>query len=462
MKSTQADTIPASGVRTCLAAVARRVEEGFFLTFVTLSLIIPSPITGPFGWLPIVRIPGIEQAPVAVGPLILLPGLALTAWAAARAFEHPSHPWHWGKPGITRPLAALSLLMLLSLEPTLTRRTSLVLLVLGLLWWFYLYVINESPDLTTPLTLVILLQSGIALGQFAVQGDLGLQALGEPLLDVQQSGTCVLFARGQRWLRAYGLSGHPNLLGALLSVLLLLVVDDIVEARGWARVWFTLIASAGLLGLLVTFSRNAWLAFCLGLAAWLLRQGICRRRRQNGDEQRPLFSVADILRRHAHLAAPVALALLFLLFHLDLVGSRFLHLETPIEARSVAERTTDASLALRLIAKHPWRGVGVNNYLVAVRAIEADSRTVHNILLLVAAELGLPGAALWVWLTLEGLARPLTPGWAAWIALLITGVFDIALFPTTSWYAAGMFGLLAAHTSAAQRTAGESQAVDRA
>jgi hypothetical protein len=102
--------------------------------------------------------------------------------------------------------------------------------------------------------------------------------------------------------------------------------------------------------------------------------------------------------------------------------------------------------------------VGVNSYLVAVRAIEADSRTVHNVMLLVAAELGLPGAALWAWLTLEGLARPLTPGWAPWFAMLVTGVFDIALFPTTSWYAAGIFGLVAAQASAALTTTGEPRA----
>jgi hypothetical protein len=94
----------------------------------------------------------------------------------------------------------------------------------------------------------------------------------------------------------------------------------------------------------------------------------------------------------------------------------------------------------------------VQNYLPAVRAIEPDSRAVHNVLLLVGAELGLPGAALWLWLAVSGLSRPLAPGWAPWIAMLTVGLFDIALFPTNSWYAAVSFGLLAAHASLPPRT----------
>jgi O-antigen ligase len=140
------------------------------------------------------------------------------------------------------------------------------------------------------------------------------------------------------------------------------------------------------------------------------------------------------------------------LFH-DLVASRFLHLETPIEAHSLEHRQVDSELALQLIAEHPWSGVGVREYLVAVRAIEPNSRTVHNVFLLTAAELGLPGAGLWLWLSLTGLLSPVSAAWAPWITMMISGLFDVVLAPTNSWSAVSLFALLAAHTVYPSRAA---------
>jgi len=446
------------GTRSSKATLANQAKEILFLAFVTLSLTTPSVVRGPFTWLPLIRVPGqmpgllptIQETPLNLGPLALLPGLALVAWALARAVERPALPWSWGRPGISLPLAGMTLLMVIGLKPTINRRTLLTLLALGLMWWGYLFVINERPRLTVPLSLIIVIQSAVAVGQFALQRELGLSWLGEPPLDPQLSGTCVLLARGQRWLRAYGLGGHPNLLGALLSVLLLTIIDDVAGARRWAQVWFTLVGSAGLLGLLTTFSRSAWLAFGLGILFWLVRR---LRIVSRSDEQPGSFRLQQVSqlwrrwRRYTQFIIPMILGLAFLFSFHDLVASRFLRLETPIEARSIEDRQVDANLALQLIEQHPWTGVGVQNYLPAVRAIEPDSRAVHNVILLAAAELGLLGAALWLWLAVSGLTRPLAPGWVPWIAMLTVGLFDIALFPTNSWYAAVLFGLLAAHVS---------------
>lgn len=447
MKSTLLDAGHGPPASARYRAFAMRAKSGLFLAFLTLSLVVPSPVRGPLSWLPIVRIRGIDENPVAVGPLFLLPGLALMAWFVARAIDRRSQPWRWGRAGISVPMVGLTALMSLSLEPALSPRTVLAILTLGLFWWVYLFIVNESPDLTIPLTLVILIQSSVALGQFVYQRDLGLSVLGEPVLDPERSGTCVLFAHGQRWLRAYGLSGHPNLLGALLSTLLLLIIDDIAEARGSAKAWFTLVASVGLLGLLATFSRGAWLGFIVGLLCWLVREAMGDRASLVHLRELVRGRIGRLWRRYAHLAIPVALGGCFLLLHHDLVASRFLHLETPVEARSITDRQVDANLALRLIRQHPWRGVGVNNYLIAVRAVESDSRIVHNTMLLTAAEIGLPGAVLWIWLSLSGLTRLRSPAWPAWIAMLLVGLFDVVLFPTNSWYAATVFGLLAASIS---------------
>jgi O-antigen ligase len=425
-----------------------------FAAFVFLALVAPSLTAGPFTWLPLINLSVIAEAPIGLGPLSLLPGLMILAWLVARLAETSRRRWLWGRTGVLLPLAGLTLLMLLSLEPALDQPTLVVLLTFGLLWFVYLFVVNEKPDLTIALALVIAIQGCVAVGQFVCQRDLGIRLLGEPSLDPQVSGISVLWARDSRWLRAYGLTGNPNVLGAALSVLLLLLADDIAGASGWRQLCFTFVTSVGLLGLLTTFSRSSWLAFGLGLLAWTVRRTLLGRRAIRSEGQQPLFL-------RPQLVIPIIVAALFLLLHYDLVASRFLHLDTPLEARSIRDRQKDTDLAIRLITEHPWRGVGARNYLVAVRAIEPDSRTVHNVPLLMAAELGLPGAALWLWLALTGVLHPLSAAWAPWSAMMVSAQFDIALSVTNSWYATTVFALLAAHISLPLRAAQGPRVVDQ-
>jgi hypothetical protein len=143
---------------------------------------------------------------------------------------------------------------------------------------------------------------------------------------------------------------------------------------------------------------------------------------------------------------PVILALIFVVLCRELVASRFLNLDTPIEARSLNDRRRDADLAMELIARDPWWGVGAGNYLAAVRSFEPDSRPVHNVPLLVTAELGIGGAVLWLWLTVAGL-HPSSRALGPWLATIIIGLFDVNLWMTTSWRAAILFGLLASHAA---------------
>lgn len=212
-----------------------------------------------------------------------------------------------------------------------------------------------------------------------------------------------------------------------------------------------------LLGLLTSFSRASWLAFGVGASVWVIQVARGKLRVADGEQgvgARPCLSAS---RLPLHFIIPLVLAALFLLQCHDLVIGRFVGLDTPIEARSLNNRRRDADLALELIAAHPWRGVGAGNYLPAVRAFEPDSRPVHIVPLLVMAELGLPGAALWLWLAMAGLwtagtvpveDRPpdgrLAAGLGPWLATVVVGLFDVSLWMTTSWRAAVLFGVVVA------------------
>ena len=75
--------------------------------------------------------------------------------------------------------------------------------------------------------------------------------------------------------------------------------------------------------------------------------------------------------------------------------SRLFALDTPTEAQSIDERQRDAALAVAIIRDAPLTGVGLGDYLAAAQRLDADAARVHNVPLLVAAELGLPGLVIW-------------------------------------------------------------------
>lgn len=416
--------------------MARLLQVGAdttFSLFLLLALLTPAWRVGPFTWWPLWQHPLLAGRPATLGALSLLPLLTALLWLGARWADSAPRRWQWGRPALTLPVAGLTLLGVISLEPAPSWRTVTQLVGLLLLWFTYLLSLNTRPHLTGIFALVLLGQGGVATAQFWLQRDLGLVGLGEPTLLVHQAGTSVLLARGEPWLRGYGLTAHPNILGATLALLLLLLLPALERARGWRRLALATAASVGVGGLLVSFSRGAWLAFGVGLLVW----GWQRRQHSAGSAA----TGSTPLR-----FAPLLLVPLFLVVYRDLVLSRFLIHSIPSEALSLHERLRDGRCALEVSAVHWGHGSGLGNYLAAARALCPGAATVHNAPLLVAAELGLPGAALWLSLAVAGL-RPGTLALAAWVAFLVAGLFDNTLWPTTSWRAALLFALLTAENA---------------
>jgi O-antigen ligase len=143
--------------------------------------------------------------------------------------------------------------------------------------------------------------------------------------------------------------------------------------------------------------------------------------------------------------------------------SRFLDLDSALEVRSLVQRAADDAVALQLIAAHPW-GVGLGSYLHAARQLWPGARIVHNVPLLVTAELGWVGGLFWLALALAPLAvvvrergparrRPLAV-LPAWVAGLIIGLFHSVPWISTSWRTAILLGLLAGLLGAGKQGAG--------
>lgn len=437
-----------------------------FALYMTLNLTTPSWRYGPFAWLPLFRLNEWMGAPVVVGvfnllPLIIVAGWGVTLWGR---WHFQRQPFNLGQWHITLPFLLLTGWGMLSLDPAPTRRTFLQGVGLILAWLVYLYAINEKRDWSRPLLIILIVQSLVALGQFFYQADMGLVGVGELPLNPAFSGITVLGARGVRWLRAYGLTTHPNQLGALLTALLLILIPAWIKAghRLDSRrmtLFYTMAIGLGMAGLYVSFSRSAWLALGCGLLV-LFAAALYRR---------PRFSLPPKTFLY-HLAAALLPLLCLVLFYGDLALSRFINLEQSLEATSIHDRVDAVGLAWQVIELNWKTGVGLGNYYDYAKGLDAAAFTVHNIPLLMLAELGLPGGLLWLWfITAPFLPifttstprrvspsphRPiaLSPPYlvtlsqlAPWIAMLIIGLFDVTLWLTTHWQTAILFGLLLAH-----------------
>lgn len=460
-------------VQRCIA-VLRTVVQGLFALSLVLALATHANNwrVGPLTWLPILRLAPLlptrylgldqQQAPMVIGVLTLLPLALGLSWLLLHILEARTpglrRPWRWGWPAFTWPLLGLTGLALVSsvaqalnARPAgLTPSQLLAVGSLALAWLVYLFVVNERPQLTWPLAVVVTVQGLVAVAQFSGQRDLGLAALGELSLDPATGGTSVLLVDNVRWLRAYGLTGHPNLLATLLALAMLLLLPDLARARGMRRLALGMILGAGLVGLLATVSRAAWLAFGLGVTLFILAAW-----RQSRHTAAPRHTAPHRASRWADwlpIAALGGLGLVFLALYSRPLASRFLNLGSVIEARSLSERGRDAAIALRLFSQHPWQGVGFGNYLPMARAVDPAARIVHNAPLLAMAELGLLGGLFWAWLTLapfiaagraslRGDTR-LLPQLAPWLALVVMGLWHPLPWLNTGWRSTVLLALL--------------------
>jgi putative inorganic carbon (HCO3(-)) transporter len=215
-------------------------------------------------------------------------------------------------------------------------------------------------------------------------------------------------ADGTRILRAYGLTDHPNILGGVLAVGLLLLAGLIAHsgAPGARRVMAGTLALAaafavGAAALLVTFSRGAWMGLAAGAVVGTLMLG-----RLGGRRPALARQMAGL-----GLAGALAVAPLTLVF-LPVLGART-GVAGPIatETRSISERGALAEVVSEVAAAHPVLGVGIGTLPLAVHAAEPafafDAQPASIVALDVTAELGLAGGLLYVALAV-----------GPWVALL--------------------------------------------
>ncbi len=229
------------------------------------------------------------------------------------------------------------------------------------------------------------LQGGIAACQYLSQKALGLRFFGE-----QPLGPTIRCPGGRLWLfdafskpgeifepifRAMGTMPHPNVLGGILVVSLLLTTHQFTVRRSF-RLFLAPCYLLQLFALATTYSRSAIFAYLLSTLFWLLWM-----RKKSGC--RMTHTVTLII------ASSALIATLF--------GEQYLHRGGIVNYTSTArasdsERLYYQNIAIRMAAAHPLTGVGYGQFSIHAPSFGADPKNIsatHNIYLILAAETGL-------------------------------------------------------------------------
>jgi len=371
-------------------------------------------------------------APLADVVLYAIDGLiALTlgAWLVARLMDR--RRIRLGPRALAIPALALLALAWLTLPFGVMPGLSLFGAVrLTALLCLALLVVNEvdgPAGLAVPIGLMLGIQGLVAVAQFLHQGSVGLESIGETRLGPDVPGMAVVLREdGVRVLRAYGLSTHPNVLGGFFAAGLLLLLGW-RPGSGLLRLLQLAVVALGVAGLIVTFSRGAWLGLAVG---GIVALAVVGRRALSADRRRWL-AVGGV-------ALAVALTAGWQLRGELAVRSGLAAVETATEQRSVDERVAQIELGLRVLAAHPALGVGMSAVPVAMQRLDPrfpwSYYPPHLVPLAVADELGIGGGLAFLalattpWVLLLRRRRTwnieLAAASGALAAVLVAGLFD--------------------------------------
>jgi len=240
-----------------------------------------------------------------------------------------------------------------------------------------IYIVKTKPRFSSvifPLSVGVFYSSLIASIQFLLQHSIGgiFWLLGERTFSATTPGiaqiplcfpnklNCPLL------LRAYATFPHPNVLGGFLAILLPLIITQLNNKK---KIFYLLTLGFGIIALALTFSRSAWIVAVLGCMYVLLK-----------NKKRLFFP-----------------ALLFAALTVFFIGNTF-----GFQDESVVVREQLNTAALSMFRVSPVIGNGLGNFLVRLPDYLV-SRTIyflqpaHNIYLLVLAETGIIGFAIFLW-----------------------------------------------------------------
>ncbi len=278
-----------------------------------------------------------------------------------------------------------------TLYPDIALQQSVHVLEVVLFFFCILLSPLENKVLIRALVLGAVLQSGLGIAQFFHQMTWSSALLGTSAHVAAEAGSSVVVTESERWLRAYGTLSHPNVYGGYLALALILFLYSFQSSVSKqisnlkSQISNSVLVVILTVGIFVSFSRSAWIALFLGLVVY-----VCL-----GVKNKVLASY--ILHPTFSILVPFfALSILFQPLITTRLGATSFN-----EQQSITERVSGNREAIELIQDNTLFGVGPGHYTAALmqggisRPIW-EYQPVHNVFLLVLAEIGVVGLLFFV------------------------------------------------------------------
>ncbi len=319
-----------------------------------------------------------------------------------------------------------------------------------LLLLLYLYIINELQSplwVIVPIAFQIIIQTPVALGQSFAQSSLGLHILGEHLLDPQILGMSVIPIDEIRFLRAYGLSDHPNILGGSIAFSLVVLFAIVLYGKNRSPVFASTLFLISFPALILTFSRSAWLSLSMATLFMAVCEAVAQR--------------WDSVKRASVLGVLSLLVILPILFQYTAIFEKRVNAGDISSDGPMSERMYLLERGNDLFVEHSAIGVGLGATPLALeRRFEnfpINYQPPHYVPLLAALETGALGGTFYLilffmpfisfianWKTY--IHKPyLMASLALLLALSLVSLFDYYTWYVTGrvwqWLAWGMFSL---------------------
>lgn len=223
-----------------------------------------------------------------------------------------------------------------------------------------------------------------------------------------------VFLPDTRFLLQYGWDEHyyrligtvldPNYLGAMLGMILIFSANQFLKTK--KRKW-GILGALGILGLIFTYSRASWTATGIGALIWGINKGNWRKLGEWG-------ALGILIAFIIYLVAPKP-------------GGEGVNI---FRTFSIEQRIGSWKEGIVIWRKHPWLGVGFNNYAVTSGKTDHASNSPSNSWILGLDTLGIWGVLV-IWGVLGRKIKNVTPVWNGIAVLLsIHAIFNNTLFYT--------------------------------
>ncbi|MCC7432182.1 O-antigen ligase family protein [Candidatus Peregrinibacteria bacterium] len=220
-------------------------------------------------------------------------------------------------------------------------------------------------------SLAVGIQLLIGFVQFLLQRDLGLTILGESRIGPDVLNVAKLNLAGEKIVRAYGTLAHANIFGGVVFVAMALAIQKLNRQLLPIKLaWIFFLA----IGLLISFSRSAWLAIIVYLLVIAAQQSVK-------------------IHWKKFILAMVSMIFVLVVFNLhQLIINRIIDFSW----QAWEERGLFSETALAIL-KDNWWGIGAQNFVLEMPKYAVHSlspwlyQPVHNVFLLALVEFGIQG-----------------------------------------------------------------------